>query len=113
MALQTCVIAPDRVLWDGPIDEALFSATSGSLGVLEGHAPLLTALDIGPMRLRAGSWVSFAVMGGFATVQKGCLTVIVNEAYRGDELVLFSYVLDSFGFESFSALRSFVVLQYI
>ena len=41
MALQTCVIAPDRVLWDGPIDEALFSATSGSLGVLEGHAPLL------------------------------------------------------------------------
>ena len=46
MALQTCVIAPDRVLWDGPIDEALFSATSGSLGVLEGHAPLLTALDL-------------------------------------------------------------------
>ena len=88
MALQTCVIAPDRVLWDGPIDEALFSATSGSLGVLEGHAPLLTALDIGPMRLRAGSWINFAVMGGFATVQKGCLTVIVNEAYRGDELDL-------------------------
>ena len=27
-------------------------------------------------------------MGGFATVQKGCLTVIVNEAYRGDELDL-------------------------
>nr|YP_009646381.1 CF1 epsilon subunit of ATP synthase [Chloroparvula japonica]QBX98099.1 CF1 epsilon subunit of ATP synthase [Chloroparvula japonica] len=86
MALQTCIIAPDRVLWDGPADEVLLSATSGSLGLLEGHAPLLTALDIGPMRVRSGSWQSFAVMGGFATVQGGRLTVIVNEAYASSDL---------------------------
>ena len=94
MALQTCVIAPDRVLWDGDAEEVLLSATSGSLGLLPGHAPLLTALDIGPMRVRTDSWQSFAVMGGFATVQDGRLTVIVNEAFTGSDLDLTTVTKD-------------------
>jgi F-type H+-transporting ATPase subunit epsilon len=58
------------------------------MGILPNHAPLLTALEIGPLRLRNENkeWLSFAVMGGFATIKDNSLTLIVNQAESGDSL---------------------------
>jgi len=88
MTLQVSLITPDCVLWDGPVEEALLSTTTGSMGILPNHAPLLTALEIGTLRLRNENkeWSSFAVMGGFATVKDNALTLIVNQAELGTSL---------------------------
>ena len=88
MTLQVSLITPDRVLWDGPAEEALLATTTGSMGILSNHAPLLTALEIGTLRLRNTDkdWCSFAVMGGFATVKDNALTLIVNQAELGTQL---------------------------
>ncbi len=47
MTLTVRVIAPDRTVWDENADEVILPSTTGQVGILTGHAPLLTALDTG------------------------------------------------------------------
>jgi F-type H+-transporting ATPase subunit epsilon len=87
MALTVRVIAPDKTVWDSNAEEVILPSTTGQLGILAGHAPLLTALDIGVMRVRPGKdWVSIALMGGFAEVENNEVTILVNGAERGDAI---------------------------
>ncbi len=89
MTLTVRVITPGKVVWDAPADEVILPATSGSLGILTGHAPLLTALGTGVMRVKADNqWTSIAVMGGFAEVENNEVAVLVNRAERGETVNL-------------------------
>jgi F-type H+-transporting ATPase subunit epsilon len=89
MALTVRVISPDRLVWDAPADEVILPSTTGQLGILPGHAPLLTALDTGVMRVKADkNWLAIALMGGFAEVENNEVTVLVNNAERGDAIDL-------------------------
>ncbi|MCU0565984.1 MAG: ATP synthase F1 subunit epsilon [Oculatellaceae cyanobacterium Prado106] len=87
MALTVRVVAPDKTVWDSSAEEVILPSTTGQLGILTGHAPLLTALDIGVMRVRAAKdWVAIALMGGFAEVDNNEVTILVNGAERGDAI---------------------------
>jgi F-type H+-transporting ATPase subunit epsilon len=87
MALTVRVVAPDKTVWDSEAEEVILPSTTGQLGILGGHAPLLTALDIGVMRVRSNKeWVPIALMGGFAEVEDDELTILVNGAERGDAI---------------------------
>ena len=87
MTLTVRVIAPDKTVWDSEAQELILPSTTGQLGILSGHAPLLTALDIGVMRVRSGKdWVPIALMGGFAEVESDEVTILVNGAERGEAI---------------------------
>ncbi len=87
MALTVRVIAPDKTVWDSQAEEVILPSTTGQLGILTGHAPLLTALETGVLRVRADkTWVPIALMGGFAEVERNEVTILVNGAERGDEI---------------------------
>jgi len=87
MALTIRVVSPDKTVWDSSAEEVILPSTTGQLGILTGHAPLLTALDIGVMRVRPGKdWVAIALMGGFAEVDNNEVTILVNGAERGDKI---------------------------
>ncbi len=87
MTLTVRVVAPDKTVWDSEADEVILPSTTGQLGILSGHAPLLTALDIGVMRVRPGKdWVSIALMGGFAEVENNEVIILVNGAERGEAI---------------------------
>jgi F-type H+-transporting ATPase subunit epsilon len=89
MALTVRVIAPDKTVWDSNAEEVILPSTTGQLGILSGHAPLLTALDIGVMQVRAQKdWTAIALMGGFAEVENNEVTILVNGAERGDAIKL-------------------------
>ncbi|MGD1902417.1 MAG: ATP synthase F1 subunit epsilon [Geitlerinemataceae cyanobacterium] len=89
MALQVRVIAPDKTVWDAEAQEVVLPSTTGQLGILGGHAPLLSALDTGVMRVRSGGdWSSIVLMGGFAEVDDNCVTILVNGAETGDGIDL-------------------------
>ena len=89
MALAVRVISPDRTIWDAEAEEVVLPSTTGQLGILSGHAPLLTALDIGVLRVRADKdWVAIALMGGFAEIEDNEVTILVNGAERGDSIDL-------------------------
>lgn len=89
MALTVRVIAPDKTVWDSEAEEVILPSTTGQLGILGGHAPLLTALETGVMRVRPGKdWVAIALMGGFAEVENNEVTILVNAAERGEAIDL-------------------------
>jgi F-type H+-transporting ATPase subunit epsilon len=87
MSLNVCVITPDRVVWDAKADEIILPSSTGQLGILSDHAPLLTALDIGVMRLKAdGNWLSIVLMEGFAEVENNKVTILCNGAQEGSSI---------------------------
>ena len=87
MTLTVRVIAPDKTIWDSSAEEVILPSSTGQLGILTGHAPLLTALEIGVMRVRPSKdWVAIALMGGFAEVEDNEVTILVNGAERGDTI---------------------------
>ena len=81
MSLNVRVITPDRVVWDASAEELILPSSTGQLGILKEHAPLLTALDIGVVRLRTTeSWISIVLMEGFAEVENNKVTILCNGA---------------------------------
>ena len=82
MSLHVNIIAPDRNVWDSNAEEVILPSSTGQLGILKGHAPLLTALDIGVMRVRVDKdWIPVVLMGGFAEVE-----ILVNGAEEGSKI---------------------------
>lgn len=87
MTLTVRVIAPDKTVWDAPAEEVILPSTTGQLGILTGHAPLLSALEPGVLRVRESKgWQSIALSGGFAEVDANEVTILVNGAERGDTI---------------------------
>ena len=87
MTITVRVITPDKIVWDDTAQEVILPSTTGQLGILSGHAPLLTALDTGVMRVRPGKdWKAIALMGGFAEIENNEVKVLVNRAELGDNI---------------------------
>ena len=81
MSLNVRVITPDKVVWDASAEELILPSSTGQLGILVDHAPLLTALDIGVMRLKSDAgWTSIVLMEGFAEVEDNKVTILCNGA---------------------------------
>ena len=89
MTLNIRVIAPDRTVWDASAEEVILPSSTGQLGILKGHIPLLTALDIGVMRVRIEKeWKPIILLGGFAEVKNNQITILVNGAEAVDKIDL-------------------------
>jgi len=87
MSLNLRVLAPDQSVFDGAAEEVILPSTTGLLGILPGHISMVTAIDIGVLRvLNNGSWNSIALMGGFAEVEGDEVTVLVNGAELGSKI---------------------------
>ena len=89
MSLNVRVITPDKVVWDAMAEELILPSSTGQLGILTDHAPLLTALDIGVMRLKSeAGWTSIVLMEGFAEVEDNKVTILCNGAQEGSSIDL-------------------------
>merc|ERR1712216_819563 len=86
-SLNVRVITPDKVVWDAVVEELILPSSTGQIGILSDHAPLLTALDIGVMRLKSDAgWSSIVVMEGFAEVEDNKVTILCNGAEEGGSI---------------------------
>ena len=87
MSLNVRVITPDKIVWDVMAEELILPSSTGQLGILTDHAPLLTALDIGVMRLKSDAgWTSIVLMEGFAEVEDNKVTILCNGAEEGSSI---------------------------
>jgi F-type H+-transporting ATPase subunit epsilon len=87
MTLQVRIMTPDRIFLNQEAEELILPTNTGQMGVLQNHAPLITALDIGVMLFRSKNiWNSIAVMGGFALVKQNQVTVLVNQAESAETI---------------------------
>ena len=87
MAISLKVLAPNQNVYEGEAEEVILPSTTGQIGILPGHISLVTAIDIGVLRLRMNSqWKSIALMGGFAEVESDEVIVLVNSAEIGTDI---------------------------
>jgi F-type H+-transporting ATPase subunit epsilon len=81
------LVTPDRAVVHEEVDEVQLPGAEGYLGVLPGHAPLLTMLQVGQMWYRKGSERFYlAVAFGFAEVLPDRVTVLAQVAERAEEI---------------------------
>ena len=87
MEISLKVLAPNKNVYEGRAEEVILPSTTGQIDVLPGHISLVTAIDIGVLRLRMNSqWKSIALMGGFAEIESDEVIVLVNSAEIGSEI---------------------------
>ncbi len=85
--LRLKVATPLRVVVDTEVDEATLPGVVGALGILPGHAPLLTALGIGELSYRIATRDHYlAVQRGFAEVAADVVTVLADVAELPSEI---------------------------
>ena len=79
--LTVAVISPERVLFEGQADSVVVPAFDGEVGILTGHAPLMTLLGTGVLRLTSGGATQrFTVEGGFLQVVDDQVRVVTERA---------------------------------
>jgi F-type H+-transporting ATPase subunit epsilon len=88
MPLSLEVVTAERLLLDqGGIDVVIAPGIEGELAILPEHAPLLTPLAPGELRVRSGGEeISYFVSGGFLEVLKDKLTVLADAAEHAEEI---------------------------
>ena len=87
MSISLKVLAPNQNVYEGNAEEVILPSTTGQLGILPGHISLVTAIDIGVLRVRSNSkWMSIALMGGFAEIESDEVTILVNSAEIGSQI---------------------------
>ena len=85
MAMNIRVLTPDRVICSTTADEVILPGLTGLVGILDGHAALITALDTGLLRIKLNEkWTPIILCGGLAEVDRNRVTVLVNDV---EELV--------------------------
>ncbi len=86
-SIELVVVTPDRLVVEAAVSAVTIPGASGYLGVLPGHAPLLTELDIGRVTYtRANGEHAIAVARGFAEVLPGRVVILADTAERAEEI---------------------------
>lgn len=79
--LHFSLVSPERELFSGEVDQVDAPGAEGDFGVLAGHAPFMTALKEGPVRVHnEGAVRTYQVEGGFADVTPAGLTILAERA---------------------------------
>jgi F-type H+-transporting ATPase subunit epsilon len=88
------LVAPERILFSGDVDNVVLPASEGDMTVLPGHAPMMTALKTGFLVITdgPGNGRRVLVRGGFADVNQRGLTVLAERAIPVEEIT--SEILD-------------------
>lgn len=88
MTLHCDIVSAEAAIFSGLAEMVVAHGTLGDLGIEYGHAPLLTALEPGPVRVKVqgGEEQIFYVSGGFLEVQPGVVTILADTAVRATDL---------------------------
>jgi len=83
------IVTPERLAFSDTVDSVVVPGIEGELGILPHHAPLLSTLGVGELRIRrGGSEESFAIVGGFVQVRPDKVVVMAETADLSSEIDL-------------------------
>ena len=87
MPIRCEIVSQDRTVFQGDADMVILPGAAGEMGILPRHAPVLTTLKYGVVKVRQmGVDRVFAVAGGVAEVQPDLVTVLADAAENVDEI---------------------------
>jgi F-type H+-transporting ATPase subunit epsilon len=88
-SIELVIVTPERQLLRESVAEAVLPGADGELGILPGHAPLMTELGIGELHYRGTGGkeeVHLAIIRGFAEVLQERVTVLAETAELAEEI---------------------------
>lgn len=89
MPLLLEIVTPERLAYSDTVDSVQLPGIEGELGVLPHHAPLVSMLGVGELRIRKGAAEeSFAIVGGFLQVRPDKVVVMAETADMASEIDL-------------------------
>ena len=88
MTFHCDIVSAEKEIFSGRVVQLTATGTIGELGILAGHAPLLTGIRPGPVRLQMddGEEEVFFAYGGFLEVQPGVVTILADTALRAEDI---------------------------
>ena len=88
MTIHCDIVSAEEEIFSGLVESLVATGETGELGVNYGHAPLLTSLIPGPVRivLQSGEEQVFYVSGGFLEVQPGIVSILADTALRAHDI---------------------------
>jgi F-type H+-transporting ATPase subunit epsilon len=89
MTIRLEIVTPERLVYQDDVDAVAVPGIEGELGVLPHHAPLVTTLGLGELRIRkSGVEDHFAIVGGFLQVRPDRVVVMAETADMASEIDL-------------------------
>jgi F-type H+-transporting ATPase subunit epsilon len=88
MTIHCDIVSAEQEIFSGLVTMVSATGSLGELGIMPGHAPLLTGIRPGPVRLKFdnGEEEVFFASGGFLEVQPGVVTILADTAVRAEDL---------------------------
>lgn len=87
MTIRCEIVSQDRTVFQDDVDIVVLPGAAGEMGILPNHAPVLTTLKYGVIKVRRrGKEELFAVAGGVAEVQPTIVTVLADAAENVEEI---------------------------
>ena len=89
MTMHCDIVSAEQQLYSGRVEMIVAAGVEGDLGILPGHAPLLTRLKPGPVRIvkKVGEdELLYYVTGGFLEVQPDVVTILADTAVRAEDM---------------------------
>lgn len=87
MPIRCEIVSQDRTVFQGDVDIVVLPGAGGEMGILPHHAPVLTTLKYGVVKVRRGGKEDvFAVAGGVAEVQPEIVTILADAAENVEEI---------------------------
>jgi F-type H+-transporting ATPase subunit epsilon len=88
LSVHCDIVSAEENLFSGLVQMVVAAGEMGDLGIIRGHAPLLTALKPGPVRVikQDGSELVIYVSGGYLEVQPNGISVLADTAVRAGDL---------------------------
>jgi F-type H+-transporting ATPase subunit epsilon len=87
MTIRCEIVSQDRTVFQGDVDIVVLPGVAGEMGILPHHAPVLTILKYGVIKIRRqGKEELYAVAGGMAEVQPEVVTILADAAENIQEI---------------------------
>jgi F-type H+-transporting ATPase subunit epsilon len=87
MPIRCEIISQDRIVFQGEADMVVLPGADGEMGILPHHAPVLTTLKFGIIKVKSrGQEQFFTVAGGFAEIQPDVVNILADAAENVEEI---------------------------
>lgn len=88
MTIHCDIVSAESAIFSGLVEIVVANGVQGDLGIVYGHAPLLTSLQPGPVRIRLqhGEEQIYYVSGGYLEVQPDVVTILADTAVRAQDI---------------------------
>ena len=87
MFIRCEIVSQDRLVFEGDAEIVIVPGSLGEMGIMPGHAPLLSTLELGVIRVKNGDLEDvFTVTGGFIEVQPDIVTIMADAAENVEDI---------------------------